>query len=152
MGLWDDTGADWDELALGDGIVQTVVHEVGGCTEGDCTEGAANVKQLQDYYASVGKPAQYAAAVDALVSAYKDADGKWTRHLPFSTVCCEIRALGEQAKALTQQIGAATGNKAPPALEAPKTVTDKLTTLVTVGAVAVGGLLLYQLITAKRAR
>lgn len=110
-----DCGIDSDATGLGDLIA----------TEGDCKEGEAAIAQLQQFYSDAGSPAQYQAAVDALVKSYNDAEASWSRHVPFSPVCGEIKAIGTQAKQLIAQISAATSTPAPAAIEAPKGAIEK---------------------------
>jgi hypothetical protein len=102
-------------------------------TEGDCVEGEGAVAQLQAFYAQAGSPDKYAAAVATLLKSYNDAESSWSRHVPFTPVCGEIKAIGVQAKALMAQIASDTGTTAPAGIEAPKSAATDLTEKVVLG-------------------
>lgn len=82
------------------------------CTEGDCQIGQALIEAMQAFYGSALDKAAYPndftarfkPSIDALVTAFNDADGSFWRHLPFAAQCCTIKELGNKAQQLTQQM------------------------------------------------
>ena len=100
----------WGEAALGDLV----------CVEGDCKQGEAQVLQLREMFARVGKPAMYAAAVATIEASYAEINGSFARKwIPFSTACCQIKGIGAQAEKLTQAIAQASGVQAPAPIGVP---------------------------------
>lgn len=137
MGIWDQAFGDCgvpSSSALGAGLVEDVIHEIGANTEGDCKVGELQMQQLAAFYQQAGAPAQFADSVAALQASYDHAEASWSRKLlPFSTVCGQIKAIGGQAAALTQQIAQATGQQPPPV---PVVEGGTLRTLVVAGITA----------------
>lgn len=107
--------------------------------EGDCVQGEAAVAQLLALYQRLGEPSRYSAAVAALKASYDAAEASWSRHIPFSPVCGEIKGIGVQADALAKQMAADAGQAAPTPItdQKPK---GTLGTLVT-GALWVAGII-----------
>lgn len=107
------------------------------CVEGDCKLGEGQVAQLRAFFDSIKVASvknKYESAVAAIVGSFDEAEGKLSRHLPFSTVCCEIKAIGLQAAKLQAQIAVDAGVASPAQLEPPSGVE----TLAQLGALAIG--------------
>lgn len=81
--------------------------------EGDCKVGELAVSQLLELFDKLGKPAKYAPAVAAIKKSYDDAESSWSRHIPFSPVCGEVKAIGVQADQLAKQMAAEKGAPIP---------------------------------------
>lgn len=112
------------------------------CVEGDCAAGEQAVHQLAAFYSAAREPAQFAAAVSAVIHDFQELDAQWQRHLPFSGVCCAIKQVGQQAQDLTAQIAAALRIAPPPGIPtlAPGPSSDLVGLVRTLTAVAaVGG-------------
>jgi len=127
MTLWGDAGSGaGDYTSLGDVV----------CIEGDCKEGEARVRELQHFFDQVtaaGKPhaedlaRKYQAAVNTVVASFNEADSSLSRQLlPFSTRCCEIKGIGEQADKVRADIAADAGVASGGNVEAPSSTTDKV--------------------------
>jgi hypothetical protein len=147
-----DVGSDADRDALFDEISAApspLPGMSGSCcssamgdlisTEGDCVQGEAAVAQLLALHKKLGEPSKYSAAVSAVKASYDAAEGSWSRHVPFSPVCGEIKGIGVQADALSKQMAADAGQVAPTSItdQNPKGTIDTLVT----GVLWVGGLI-----------
>jgi len=135
---------------FGDGLGATV------CIEGDCNAGEARVAQLVAFFDSAGRPKPFEAAVAGVVGAYKDAESRWSRQLPYSPVCCEISVIGLQAEKLRMDIARALGVEAGPAFEDPGSfLSSALKTaivLAIIGGVAYAGVRIYNEYKGRGAR
>jgi len=108
------------------------------CVEGDCKQGEAQIATMKAFFASLGQPAEFRSAVASLLSAYDSAEASWTRHIPFASVCCEIKGLGTQAESLTKRMAASRNIIGPGELKAPKgAIEGALETTQTLTVVAV---------------
>jgi hypothetical protein len=92
--------------------------------EGDCKQGEANVAEMESMFATMQQmhpelAPQYQAPHDAIKAAYDAAEASAGRQVPYSPVCGQIREYGDQAAAMTQQMAAAMGVKAPPKIDPP---------------------------------
>jgi hypothetical protein len=104
------------------------------CTEGDCKIGEMAIGQMGTFYASlkvknVHQP--YEVGVKAILEAYEKARSSWTRQIPFTTVCCQIKQLGVQAISMTQSMSKKTGDQAPLAFDPGQ---GSITAAITKGA------------------
>lgn len=111
------------------------------CVEGDCKQGETQVAQMRSTFAELGQPAMYAAAVATINAAYDAAEDSISRkYLPFSTVCCQIKALGLQAGKLTVEMSKAAGVAAPDqAPLEPKAPLEELGDKLSTGAFIIAG-------------
>ncbi len=108
-------------------------------TEGDCKEGELNVRQLDQFFKNAGSPAKWSPAVDTIMKTFADLDSKWTRSIPFSPVCGQIKALGQQAAILVEQIAADTGTAGPPGVKPPTSTVESVLKLGAAGLAVYAG-------------
>jgi hypothetical protein len=91
------------------------------CIEGNCKQGEALVTQMRETFALLygeldgekreAFKARFAAPVAALLKSFNDENGKFSRKLPFSPVCCTIGEIGQQAAKMTSAMLASTGKE-----------------------------------------
>lgn len=116
--------------------------------EGDCVQGEAAVTQLLALYKRLGEPSKYSAATAAIKASYDAAEGSWSRHVPFSPVCGEIKGIGVQADALSKAMAADAGQAAPTPItdQHPKGAIGTLVTAAMwIGGVIAGDLVIREL-------
>ena len=132
--------SSWMQAGLGDVV----------CVEGDCKQGEAQVLQMRGMFAQLGKPAAWAAAVATINATYDEINGSFARKwIPFSTACCQIKAIGGQAEKLTAAMAQAAGVAAPASLAVPSP-SDQLGTGLKWAAVGLVALLGFSLLSGGR--
>jgi hypothetical protein len=89
------------------------------CVEGDCNEGATAVDQLRSFYEETGRPADFQSAFNTIVQRFDEVNGSFTRQIPFSPACCDIKEIGRQAADLMAQIARARSQQGVPTAAPP---------------------------------
>ena len=153
-------------------VFSWAAHALGACVEGDCEEGRIYMAELSAYFNALpsAQQAAFQPSVNSIQAAWNDLGATW---YPFAPACCEAAAIGAQAHALVQQMQQVSGAPAPSSVTDPThTVVDTLATaadqaaqaagdtitgllsaakwLIFVGAIGVGGFVLYEGVTAVR--
>lgn len=83
------------------------------CTTPQCTEGEAQVQQMDSVFQSAPPyvQSQFQSAHDAIMATYNATYGMFTNYIPFNPDCCTLADLGTQAVALQNQILTASGQQ-----------------------------------------
>lgn len=117
------------------------------CTSIDCDTGEAAVQQMIATFNQLNAPSDFAPAVNALNTSFQQQQAE--AGFAFSSNCCAILQIGQQATALTNQMLAAAGKAPIPGL--PSGFFDTLTMVLegvaiaaAVGLAAWGGIAIYR--------
>lgn len=125
------------------------------CTSAMCAQGKASVSEMRRVFNILsGNPsfnrAKFEPSVLSIEQTFDEQYNILSEWIPFNPACCSIKDLGSQADRLTAQMQTAAGAASTPGGPGTSAPGIDLDSLVTLGALALGAIVLSNVAVATR--